>query len=400
MGFTSHGAKIWPVPPDWKNGMQERLAFSTDVLQASATAVTMHRAGRLVPRRSFSFNVAATDQRHRVAGMLLAGHTGAWQLPIWPDVQWLDDVVPPGTDLIPCATLGYDFVAGGAALLYRSVSVWELVQIDAVVPGYLSLSEPTVGDYGPGCRLYPVRRARLQPNGEGQQRDPGFSRRDLAFDIDEPCSWPTLVDAPTYLDHLVLTRRPAENDDPRGSWDSLLQTVDYGTAQPVVHNLPGLNLRVQRDEFRLHGREAHTWFRSLVYSLDGRRVPIWIPAWGSRDLQPAGAIAGNSTALPIEWAGYTLFGKDKPNRKDIRIELVDGTVFHRRITNAVAAGDTEALTLSAALSPTSIAAEAIESISFMALCTMASDEVEIEHVTDANGVAGSTLGWQAVVPDV
>ena len=26
-------------------------------------------------------------------------------------------------------------------------------------------------------------------------------------------------------------------------------------------------------------------------------------------------------------------------------------------------------------------------------------EVEIEHVTDADGVATATLGWQAVVPD-
>ena len=35
----------------------------------------------------------------------------------------------------------------------------------------------------------------------------------------------------------------------------------------------------------------------------------------------------------------------------------------------------------------------------MALATLAHDEVEIEHVTDADGTATST-GWQAVVPDV
>lgn len=400
MGFTSLGAKIWPVPPDWKEGVQERLSFSTDVLQASATAVTAHRSLRDVPRRGFTFNVAATDQAHRLVDMLLAGHTGAWQLPIWPDVQWLDSAVPAGADLIPCATGGFDFVAGGQALLYRSINVWELVQIDVIGPDYVALAAPIVGDYGPGCRLYPVRKARLQNGAEAQLRDPGFSRRDLTFDIDEPCAWPGLVDAPSYLGHLVMTRRPAENDDPRSSYSALQQTVDNGTALPFTHNLPGINLRTLQNQWRLHGRDAHTWFRSLVYSLDGRRVPIWMPAWGSRDLQLASAIAGNSTALSIEWAGYTLFGKDKPNRKDLRIELVDGTAFHRRITNSAAAGDTETLTLSAALGPTSIAPEEIESISFMALCTLASDEVEIEHVTDANGVAHATLGWQAVVPDV
>ena len=31
--------------------------------------------------------------------------------------------------------------------------------------------------------------------------------------------------------------------------------------------------------------------------------------------------------------------------------------------------------------------------------TLASDSVEIEHITDQDGTARSTLGWQAVVPD-
>jgi len=75
-------------------------------------------------------------------------------------------------------------------------------------------------------------------------------------------------------------------------------------------------------------------------------------------------------------------------------------VYYRRINNAVEAGATETLTLSASLSGSAIAAGAIRRISFMALSTLASDEVEIDHVTDQDGVATVTLGWQAVVPDV
>jgi hypothetical protein len=45
--------------------------------------------------------------------MLLAGWGGAWQLPIWPDVQRLSAPLSAGAVSVPCATAGFDFVAGG-----------------------------------------------------------------------------------------------------------------------------------------------------------------------------------------------------------------------------------------------------------------------------------------------
>ena len=63
-------------------------------------------------------------------------------------------------------------------------------------------------------------------------------------------------------------------------------------------------------------------------------------------------------------------------------------------------GGTELLTLNAALDASSIALSRIRSISFMALSTLASDSVEIQHETDADGIAHATTGFQAVLPDV
>src|SRR5690606_30459583 len=125
-----------------------------------------------------------------------------------------------------------------------------------------------------------------------------------------------------------------EADSPTSSYARLAQTVDYGTSIPVVHDLAGVALRGQQSHWKLYGRDQHTWFRSLLYTLDGRRVPIWVPSFAS-DLRPVAAIAGSSQALSVEWAGYTQFGLGKPNRRDVRIELDDGTVFYRRITAAV-----------------------------------------------------------------
>lgn len=399
MAFTVSGARVWPVPPDWSAGVQEALRWSSDVMQATATAVTQHRALRTAPRRSFTFEVLANGQDRRVADMLLAGYAGTWDLPIWPDVQRLASPLASGADEIPCATDGFDFVAGGRALLFGGVNRWEVLQVASVAADHLALSVPTVGAFGRGMRLYPLRRARAQDAAEERLRSDDLGRRSMAFDIVEACDWPLLGGGTTYRGHDVLEVRPDESEDPSAAYSHIAQAVDYGTAYPVIHDLPGFALRSQRSSWKLMGRAQHSWFRSLLYTLDGRRTPMWIPSWAA-DLKPVSTIAGGAVAMPIEWAGYTLFGLGRPNRQDVRIELDDGAVLYRRIVASAEIGAGETVVLDAALDAGSIAPERIRRVSFMSLCAQASDESEIDHMTDADGVATSTTGWLAVVPDV
>lgn len=385
------------MPPEWSGGVAERLSAETDVMYASATAVSQHQGWRIGLARQFSFDILAEGADRRVADMLLAGHRGQWMLPIWPDVQWLG-AVAAASDEILCATAGFDFVAGGYALLYTAVNQWELVTIDSIAADRLVLASPTGAAFAAGCRLYPVRRARVQLGAEESQANANLSRRNLTFLIDEPCDWPELADPTLYLDYPVLDVMPDQSSDPTASYDRLLQVLDDGVGKRFEYDLADQALRLQKTDWKLFGRDQHTWFRSLVYTLDGRRVPMWVPSF-AEDLKVNATVAGGSTFMSVEWAGYTLFGKARHNRKDLRIELDDGSVLYRRVTNAVEAGASETLTLSAALDAGSITASRFRRVSFMALCTLAHDAVEIEHATDQEGLATATLGWQAVVPD-
>lgn len=399
MAFVDGELPIWPVPPDWSKGVSESLAFGTDVMVASASAVSQHRSYRTVPRRAFAFEVLADGQARRTADMLLAGWSGLWRLPIWPDVQWLPAAIPAGATSIACATAGFDFVDGGSALLYAGVNDWQVVSVATVEADHLALSAPLEAATTPGARLYPLRKARVRGGAEEARYNDEVGRRALSFDIAEPCLWPALTGVAQYLGHDVLDVRPDESSDPEASVDRQLQTVDYDTALPVVHDLPGVGLRAQKSGWKLFGRAQHTWFRSLLYTRCGRLTPVWVPSFAA-DLKPVAAIPGGGAVLSVEWCGYTLFGLGQANRKDLRIELNDGTAFYRRVTAAVEDGDVENLTLDASLDAASIAPGRIRAVSFMALCTLASDETEIDHLTDADGIATATTGWQAVVPDV
>ncbi|HEX7383349.1 MAG TPA: hypothetical protein VF291_03490, partial [Burkholderiaceae bacterium] len=108
------------------------------------------------------------------------------------------------------------------------------------------------------------------------------------------------------------------------------------------------------------------------------------------------AASSSGTQLKVSDDGYGVFGRLQPGRRDLHIELADGTVLYRRITASAASGDAETLTLDAAL-PAAIAPGAVRQINWLTLCSLASDSVKIDHQTDAAGVAVAALSWQAVL---
>lgn len=398
MAFDAHGPHVWPIAPDWSDGMREQLAWSTEILTASATAVTTHRGLWDGPRRRFTFDLLDANREFRLARMLLAGHGGLWLLPIWPDQQWLTTTVWPESTTVACRTEGFDFVEGGQVLLYTDAQQWEVAEVAQILPAGLELAAPVLGSYGRGARLFPLRLAHAEQGARTRFQNARTARVSLAFDIAEPCDWPALDSLPTYRDHPVIDTRPNEDDDATASAARAMASVDYGTGLPFVHDITGVSLRQQSHHWLLHGRADHARFRSLLYLLDGSRVPVWVPSWAS-DLAAAAPIVGNSTTLTVQYAGYTQFGLGQPSRRDLSIELVDGTVYRRRVTGAAHVGDVEVLTLDSALAGSTITPGRIRDISFLSLCTLASDTVQIDHINDQDGLAKASTAWQGVVPD-
>jgi hypothetical protein len=123
-----------------------------------------------------------------------------------------------------------------------------------------------------------------------------------------------------------------------------------------------------------------------------------VPSWLT-DVRLNASVASAATQINVPWMGYTQFGYEQPNRRDLAIELNDGTRLYRRITGSADAGDHEVLQLDSALG-VDIDPSAVRQIGFLSMCAQATDTVQIQHNTDANGEAVTTLNWQAVKSDV
>src|SRR5690606_26788556 len=97
--------------------------------------------------------------------------------------------------------------------------------------------------------------------------------------------------------------------------------------------MAGTGFRLQDQHWLVHGRSEQAALRSLLYWLAGRYSALWVPS-GMADLQLAADVGASDTTLSVEWCGYTVFGRQQVNRRDIRIRLHDGTVHYRRISDS------------------------------------------------------------------
>lgn len=400
MGYEIGQPVVWPFVPDWSTPVNETLAWLSDVMQASATGAQQVRGLRGTPRRTFAFNgIADRDARRIVDGFLFDIGTRQIMLPIHPDVQWLAAPVAAGATVIPCRTTGFDFVAGGTALLWHDVGTWELVGVDVISSDQITLSAATVNAYGIGDRLYPVRKARLNDVPKASHQNDETQAVQAQLLIDEPCDWPAAwPSAATYRGMAVLEWRGEESEGPADQYDRFGGTVDADTGPIFYYDLPGRPFRAQSQRFALADRADHATFRSLLYQLNGRTGECWVPSW-QNELAPSQPIGSADVQITMPWMGYTQFGYQQANRRDLRFELFDGTVLYRRITGSADAGDHEVLQLDSALGQ-DIDPSAFRQINWLTASALAADSVTIQHENDADGPAVATLHWQAVKDDV
>ncbi len=394
--ITANRIIAWAFVPDWGDGVTETLGWATDILQ-SESGMEQRRAIRLAPRREFGAGMLVDGRERQLLDLQLFGWgSRVWALPIWPDVQLLQVGVPIGATRITCATTGRDFVGGGLALL-RSESAFgvEAVEVLSVGPSGLTLKRATQQAWPAGTRLYPARPAQLIEQPSSTRLTDRADRLDARFLIVEACEWPPVMPATLYRGWPVLEERPEESEDQTRTYQRLLLELDSGSAIPMTTDTAGRAFPVMQQRWLLAGRAEQSAYRSLVYALNGRQAALWVPTH-AEDLTLAAVVTSVATTLDIEAIGYTRFAMARPGRRDIRIELHDGTVLHRRITGSTElSADVERLAIDSTLGRQVEPAD-VRRISWLVLCRMDSDSVTIDHETDADGIARSAIMFRGV----
>ncbi|NMZ73388.1 hypothetical protein HBO32_09785 [Pseudomonas nitroreducens] len=396
---TANRIIAWSFAPDWGDSIIERLSALTSNLQ-SDSGVEQRRALRLAPRREFETQMYTEGRERQLLDMALFGWGGRiWALPIWPDMQLLAQPVNAGAYRITCSTEYLDFVVGGLAMLRGdSAFDYEVVQVKGIDATGLDLVRATQRAWPRGSRFYPVRTAQLMEQPSLTRLTDKAQGAQVHFLVMEPCDWPALAPAATYLGWPVLEQRPDESVDLTSSAERLLSQLDSSMGTPLTTDLAGRAFAITGYRWMDMGRAVRAGWRSLVYALRGQQVAMWIPTHAD-DLTLVGTVSDVATTLDIENIGYTRFAQSRPGRRDIRIELYDGTILYRRITGSTElSSDIERLSISGSLGRVVTPAQ-VARICWMVLSRSARDVFEIEHITDSEGLASGSLTFRGVRDD-
>lgn len=380
----------WTMKPDWTKRILERMEWRTDVIQHYRGS-EQRRSVRLAPRKYYEFDVFFNGRDRRVAENTVWGWGARnWALPIWPDGQELEVDIQAGATAIAVSTKDRDFTPGGFVMMIEGVEKYEIAEVAEVLDGQIGLVREINQTWPAGAMIYPARLARLNPRTNMPRWDHQGSYMRAAFDLEGTVDSAESTDDVMYRDHPVLTEKP----NWIGGFDLEMQRkmaiLDNITGTRAYEDEADMPLTKQVMRWMFSNRAEREAFRQLAYRLKGRFKGIWVPTWMD-DFIVVDTIAQSSQTIDVEWCNFTKMVGDAPGRKDVRIELFDGTVFYRRITAAQEISDNvERLGIDAPLG-IDVPPTEIQQVCFLSLLRLDSDTVEISHWTGETSESTTVL---------
>lgn len=393
VSLTGQRVTAWTYAPNWAIGVTERLEWLT-LLERGTNGAEDATQLREWPRRSWEFvPVVEGDERQRMENMLYDASARTWAVPVWTDNDELAIDLAIGALSIPVDTVGLDYHDGGLAILLGDAKTFETVEIATISTGAITLARATLNAWPAGTRIYPARTARLDAYPQLKRYTTRLVDGTVRFISAGANDYAATMPTATYRGAPVLEDRPEWSDKPTTQYNRDVDLIDNDTGLVLIDDISGLPWPVQSHRWQVYGRDDRARLRSLFYALAGKANRLWLPTWQD-DLYPSGTLVASN--LNVAHCGYTTYLYGQNGRRDIRVELVDGTVLYRRITASTEVdADTEQLQVDSAW-PSTILASDVVSISYMGYCRLDADAVEIQHINDSHGAASVAVNFAQV----
>jgi hypothetical protein len=388
----AYSGAVYSFPQNWADDVIERLSWLTDVM-THRDGSEQRRQPRLYPRRMFEYSVLPQSQvlQTRLENFLWGKSDEAMIVPIWTDAQRLTTAATSGTATVTVNTVTYDYDANGYVILWRSPSSYEVVAIDSVASGGLTLAENIATTWPIGTIVAPARLGRLTQQMQGTQIAHNLRPYKLIFEIDEASYSTNRITALSPTQYLsrdtfefpTVPTSTEASDDLDFGYDQSYAIIDAQTGAVALdtgaRSTPTL-LIPYAQKFASRTQISEWW--GFLDRRQGRRVPFWMPSW-EKDFQPVTITNGVSGAIDYEANGYADWIDAASGRKDIAIiYLAQGQVYAQghhqrvRITAATNNGDgTE--TINCPLNFVYEEDKNLIRVSFLRFCRMESDTVEI-----------------------
>lgn len=367
---------LWTVAPDWSERVTETLSWKTDV-HISPTGAEQRVARRITPRRQFEFSVLVGDvARQQLENQLAMYGAGVWSLPLFTEGALLQTDLAVGQTVI--AYPHADVLLVGISHLYLvQPEQVALLPIVALSTDAVTISPLNHAWYA-GTVMYPVASAMLTDMPPVTRFTDSLSRLQCRFRLQQANPFSASMPSVNYRGFPVWDFPADWQEDRKAEYQRQLLELDNGYGLPFRTDTAKRAFYLQHHQWLLSGIESQVLLRQRLMALRGRQRAVWV-SHQTDDLTP---IAVNGYQLSVINSGLSLI-QYQQGRRDLAMQIVDGTFIYGRIINVQQVGEFEQLQLDIALP----AIEQIQCISFMTLCRQNTDDITFTYHSGRDGVA-------------
>ena len=143
----------------------------------------------------------------------------------------------------------------------------------------------------------------------------------------------------TYQGDLVLPFKPDFSDNRTGGFSKpLVRKTDYLASAPMYFDDSEYTQEDASLLIKFFSPADILLFREFLYKVGGRHKAFWCPSY-TQDFTITDNVADNSGSILVADNEYLTLVNVNDARRDLYIELWDGTIYTRRILTVVAAPD-------------------------------------------------------------
>lgn len=382
--------------PDWQSGVLERLEWLTDVLQSESGA-EQRRKLRQYPRRSLEASFSRFGNNRNLIDSYLTGVGQRYGLvPLWWDETPIDPVYAGSIDIFGDFHRR-EFFANDVVIIRREGELdYELNIIAEKTDTKLTLLYGTQKDTTRGT-ISPVRVAQVRDQLGASQLTDAVRQYQLRFYTLEAADYTTAWTFPIYsrTNLPVLNWIPNYREQMDLTFDRVAFQWDNQVGNVYVVDPGATATTNEKYGYTIYGRDAMHDFKCNIYKMAGRWREVHVPT-GHDEFVLTRDISASQGALIVARSGYNQYNlSQQAIRRDICIELYDGTKLFNTIISSRVVEDEEWLFLSETVPSLPLAN--VRRISYMPRSRLDIDAIEINRLTDADGASQVALTFKAIV---
>lgn len=363
-----------------QNEITETLGWKTSILKAY-DGTEQRIKSRQTPRQLFSLKLFLNSDKEnsRFEAALHIWQKAKWLLPIWTEFVEHTATINIKDDSIIVDTTNADFRDGGKAIVWKSVTEYEVVSISTKTDSLLNLSYSMLNDFTGKKYIIPVRTAYMVSASKKEKTNSQVAIVTLVFAVYDNEELNGYAPSMIYDGIEVLSQASFMGDS--HIEDSLgdIIVTDYETGIFEVESHSNFN-EVSQNHLFLKDTKAACWnFRKFLHSLNGRQKTVLIPTFRNDVIQSADILA-TDISVDIEHINLTSNMGFNSLRTYIGFYFPSTNVLIVRKITAISEidSDTEQISFDANLGLSVVISSGGCKICFVDKCRLASDKVQIK----------------------